>query len=101
MSIKQVLRCIQFLPFFLVAIIILELSIVLASPLDSHASWDINDTSSKIIKMISNDSEHIGNTTNVSSSGSKQGENGTAPAISPVRSERIMTNTSLPLSAVS
>ncbi len=100
-SIKQVLRCIQFLSFFLVAIIILELSIVLASPLDSHGSWDINDTSSKIIQMTSNDSEHIGSTTNVSSSGSQQSENGTAPAISPVRSERIMTNSSLPLSAVS
>ena len=101
-SIKQVLRCIQFLSFFLVAIIILELSIVLASPLDSHGSWDINDTSSKIIQMTSNDSEHIGNTTDVSrSSGRQQSVNGTAPAISPAPPERIMTNSSLPLSAVS
>jgi hypothetical protein len=96
------LRCIQFLSFFLLAIIILELSNALASPLDSHSSWDINDTSSKIIQMISNDSEHIGNTTNVSSSsGSQQNENDTAPAILPVRSDGIMTNSSLPLSAVS
>jgi len=78
------------------------LSIVLASPLDSHGSWDINDTSSKIIQMTSNDSEHIGNTTDVSrSSGRQQSVNGTAPAISPAPPERIMTNSSLPLSAVS
>jgi parallel beta-helix repeat protein len=110
-SIKQVLRCIDFLSFFIVAVlIVLEssainplLSVVVAGPLDSHASWDINDTNSKIIQITSNESEHIGNTTNVSSSrsGSQQNENDTAPAISPVRSEGIMTNSSLPLSPVS
>jgi parallel beta-helix repeat protein len=101
-SIKQVLRYIEFLSLFLVAVLILELSIVLASSINSHASWDINDTSSKIIQMTSNDSEHIGNITNVSSSSaSHQSENDTAPAISPVPPERIMTNSSLPLSAVS
>jgi parallel beta-helix repeat protein len=100
-SIKQVLQYIQFLSFLLVGIIILELSIVLASPLDSHASRDINETSGKITQMTSNDSEHIGNTTNVSSStGSQQSENNTAPAMNSY-AERTMTNSSLPLSEVS
>src|SRR5215216_3655433 len=83
----------EFLLFFVVAIIILELitmdkflSIVLASPLDSYAFRDINDTS--------NYSERIGNIANVSSSGSQQRENDTALAISPVLSQRIMTNSS-------
>ena len=93
-----------FFPFLLVAIfMILELVaiVVLATPLDSHASRGSNDMSNEIIQMTSGDSKRTENIADVSSSGSQQHENNTSLDISPTPSERIMTNTSLPLSAVS
>jgi parallel beta-helix repeat protein len=108
-SIKQVLRCIDFLSIFLVAVLILLessaidplLSVVIASPLDSHPSRDTNDTSNEIIQITGNNSKRVGNITNVSSSGSQQRENDTALPIPPVPSEGILTNYSLPLPPVS
>ena len=108
-SIKQVLRCIDFLSIFLVAVLILLessaidplLSVVIASPLDSHPSRDTNDTSNEIIQITGNNSKRVGNITNVSSSGSQQRENDTALANLPVPSEGILTNYSLPLPPVS
>jgi parallel beta-helix repeat protein len=108
-SIKQVLRCIDFLSFFLVAALIILgsiaigplVSVVVASTFDIRPSRDTDDTSNEIIQITSNNSKRIGNTTNVSSSGSQQRENDSALAISPVPSERILTNYSLPLPPVS
>jgi parallel beta-helix repeat protein len=73
------------------------LSIVLASPLDSHDFRDINDTSSEIMQMISSNRK-VGNNTNVNSSGIQQRENDTSIPIAPVPSERIMPNSSSPSS---
>ena len=68
------------------------LSVLIASPLDSHPSRDTNDTSNEIIQITGNNSKRVGNITNVSSSGSQQRENDTALAIPPVPSEGILTN---------
>ena len=78
------------------------LSIVVASPLDSHAFRGINNTSSETIQMNrGGDTKHTVNNTNINNSrGTQQGENDTSIAIAPVPSEGIMPSPSslLPLS---
>src|SRR5215208_2947511 len=106
-SIEGVLRRRVFFPFFLVAILIVFeliaidsfLSIVVASPPDSHVFRVINNTSSEIIQMNSSDTNRTESNTDVNSgSDIQQRENDTSIAIAPVASERIMPNSSLPLS---
>lgn len=76
------------------------LSIVVASPADSHAFSGINNTSSEIIQMNSSNTKRIESNTNVNSgsNGIQQRKNDTSLAIVPVPSERTMPNSSSPLS---
>jgi hypothetical protein len=68
------------------------LSIVVASPPDSHAFRSINNTSSEIFQMNSSGTKRIESNTNVNSgsSGIQQHENNTSLAIVPVPSERVL-----------
>jgi parallel beta-helix repeat protein len=107
-SIEGVLRYRDFFSFFLVAILIIFeviamdsfLSIVIASPPDSHAFRSINNTSSEIVQMYSSDTKHTESNANANSGsgGIQQRENDTSIAIAPVASERINPNSSSPLS---
>ena len=107
-SIERVLCRRDFFSFSVAIIIILELitmdsflPIVPASPLDSYASRDINDTSSEIIQMNSGYTKHVGNNTNVNNSGGiqqRENDNDLSIATAPVPSERIMPDSSSSLS---
>src|SRR5215207_1433623 len=106
--IERVLCRRDFFSFSVAIIIILELitmdsflPIVPASPLDSYASRDINDTSSEIIQMNSGYTKHVGNNTNVNNSGGiqqRENDNDLSIATAPVPSERIMPDSSSSLS---
>jgi parallel beta-helix repeat protein len=115
-SLEGVLRYRDFFSFFLVAILIIFeviamdslLSIIVASPPDSHAFRGVNNTSSEIIQMNSSDKNLTESNTNVNngSGGIQQREKATSLAIVPVPTERIMPNSSalslsLPLAPVS